>query len=51
MMEIGGSQQVGRSPVMGSHLNLKNDLCVEDSLEQGDSERGCSGDRAEGEAG
>ena len=51
MKEVGGARQVGRSAVMGSHWNLKNDLCVEDGLEQAHSERGRSGNKAEGEAG
>ena len=51
MKETQGSGQVGRNPVTWSHLNLENELCVEDGLEQAAREKGCSSKKAEAEAG
>ena len=43
--------QVGRNPVTWSHLNLENELCVEDGLEQAAHGKGCCSKKAEGAAG
>lgn len=51
MKEARGAGQMGRNPVTRSHLNLKDELCVEGGLEQTALERGGGGKKAEGEAG